>query len=109
MTRLGKEIVDAVVEAAVIHLDRQESGYTLTVGDVARTFDKTPGQITSPLLRLIEDGYLRVQGEVAAGKPLPANRQIYPTEDALRTLPAFETMPQRKIKAELDTLADEEL
>ena len=108
LTKLGKEIVDAVVETAVIHLDHQDSGYTLTVGDVAKYFDKTPGQITQPLLRLIEVGYLRVQGEVMVGEAFPADRQIYPTGDALRTLPAFEQLSKRKIETELEMLSDEE-
>jgi len=56
----------------------------------------------------VEDGYLRVQGIVVAGVALPADRRIYPTEDALRTLPAFEELSKRKIETELGTLTDEE-
>ena len=63
-----------MVESAVIHLDHQDSGYALTVGTVAKYFGKTPGQITPALLRLVDDGYLRVQGDVVVGAILPADR-----------------------------------
>jgi hypothetical protein len=106
LTKLGKEIVDYVVEIALIHLDQADSEYALSVGDVAKCVDKTPGQITPGLLRLVEDGYLRLQGDVIAGTTLPVDYGVYPTEDALRTLPAFKKMSKRKIKAELDILTD---
>lgn len=104
LTRLGEDIVDYVLEAAVIHLDLEDDGYSLTVGDVADYVDKTPGQVTPALLRLVTDGYLRVEGEVPPGATLESARRVYPTEKALRTLPAFEKLSKRRIRGELKRL-----
>jgi hypothetical protein len=107
LTKLGKDIVDYVVEAAVVCLD-QGVEYDASVGDVAVYLRKTPAQITTALLRLVEDGYLRIEGEFDAQNALPGQRQIYPTADALRTLPAFEQMSVGKVKAELEHLTEDE-
>lgn len=107
LTHLGKELVDFVVEAAVIQLDHDQCQYNLTVGDLASSFGKTPGQLTPALLRLVEDGYLRIEGKLAPGRALPKRRGVYPTATALRTLPAFEPMSQRAIAKELRRLASE--
>ena len=105
LTKLGKEMLDYVIESAVIHLDQGDLDYHLTVGDVAGCVGKTPAQITAALMRLVEDGYLRMEGEVAPGAALSPRRKIYPTAAALRTLPAFEKVSDRKIEAELKQLA----
>lgn len=107
LTKLGKEIVDFVVEAAVIHLDRHDSDYEMTVADVAACLDKTPGQVSPALVRLAEDGYLRLGGQPAPGASLTSGCKIFPTADALRTLPAFGKMPRRKVEQELDSLSDD--
>ena len=107
LTKLGKDIVDYIVEAAVVCLD-QDAQYDVTVGDVAAYLDKSPAQISSTLLRLVGDEYVRTDGDVSADKTLPSKQRLYPTADALRTLPAFEQMSQRKISEELEQLADGE-
>jgi hypothetical protein len=107
LTKLGKDIIDYVVEAAVVCLD-QGADYDASVDDVAAYLGKTPAQITAALLRLIEDGYLRIEGKFDAQHAVPGRRLIYPTADALRTLPAFEQMSVRKVKAELEQLTDQE-
>ncbi|MEQ8786802.1 MAG: hypothetical protein RIC55_10910 [Pirellulaceae bacterium] len=104
LTRLGKEIVEYVVESAVIQLDHQQSHYHLTVSDVAASLGKTPGQISGALLRLVETGYLRIEGKLTPGKPLPKRRPVYPTAAALCTLPAFAEMSPAELEAELAQL-----
>jgi hypothetical protein len=107
LTKLGKDIVDYVVEAAVVCLD-QGAEYDASVADVAAYLGKTPAQITAALLRLVDVGYLRIEGEFDARNDLPGQRLIFPTADALRTLPAFEQMTVGKVKAELEHLTDKE-
>lgn len=104
LTHLGKEIVDYVVESAVIQLDHDEPQYKVTVGDVAAALGKTPGQLSSALLRLVESGHLRIEGNVTPGKSLPKRRPVYPTCAALRTLPAFAAMSRKALEAELARL-----
>lgn len=108
LTKLGKEIVDYVVEAAVIHLDRRDSDYHLTVGDIAECLEKTPAQISSALIRLATDGYLRVDERVEEATSLSDACNVLPTSDALRTLPAFEKMPKQEVEAELEGLTGDE-
>jgi len=107
LTKLGKDIVDYVVEAAVVCLD-QGAEYDASVGDVAAYLGKTPAQITTALVRLVDAGYLRIEGDFDAQNAVPGPRLIYPTTDALRTLPAFGQMSAGKVKAELEQLTDKE-
>ena len=108
LTKLGKEIVDYVVEAAVIHLDRHDMGYHLSVGDVAQYLDKTPRQVSSGLIRLADDGFLRLSDYPGKDKTLADDCRVLPTSDALRMLPAFSKMSQHAIDVELDSLSEEE-
>lgn len=98
-TRLGREIVDTVVEAAVIHLDRRDGGYRWTVAGVARAVGKTPAQIRTTVERLIADGLLE-----GGGEPMSANTPLFPTARSLRTLPAFATVADEQLEAELADL-----
>lgn len=107
LTKLGKEIVDYVVEVAVIHLDRHDSGYEMTVRDVAECVNKTPAQISPALMRLAEDGFLRLERPAPSGKPLPAKCKVFPTSDALRMLSTFEKIPEQQVEEELEGLSDE--
>ena len=108
LTKLGKEIVDYVVEAAVIHLDRNDQDYNVTLSDVAQYLDKTPRQVSPGLTRLVEDGYLRLSDPAGDDGTLKDDCRVLPTSDALRTLPAFSKLPKRTIEAELDSLSEEE-
>lgn len=107
LTKLGRDILDYVVEAAVISLD-QGVEYDTSVSDVAKCLDKTPAQITLALLRLVEDGFLRIEGPLDANESVPSDRQVFPTVDAMRTLPAFHEIPARKVEAELEHLTEDE-
>jgi hypothetical protein len=108
LTKLGKEIVDYVVEAAVIHLDQRDSDYHLTLGHIAAYLDKTAAQISSVLIRLATDGYVRIDQQIEQATALPDDCQVYPTSDAMRTLPAFEKMPEPEVEAELEGLTGED-
>lgn len=107
LTKLGKDIVDYVAEAAVVCLD-QGVEYDASVGEVADYLGKTASQITPALLRLVEDDYLRIEGGLDPDDTSPSDRQVYPTADALRILPAFEQMPLGSVKAELEHLVEDD-
>jgi hypothetical protein len=95
-TRLGREIVDAVVEAAVIHLDRRDGGYDWTLAHVARAVGRTTAQIRATVARLIAEGLLE-----GGAEPLGAGTPLLPTGRSLRTLPAFAAASDDEIDAEL--------
>lgn len=106
ITRLGREVLDHVVEAAVIHLDNDDADYDLTVQNVAEGLGKTTGQIAGALRRLVQDGYLRLDNAGAEADPHP-NRRVYPESKALRMLPAFKKLPAKDVERELALLSGE--
>jgi hypothetical protein len=101
LTKQGGDIVDYVLDVALIHLGQGDAGYNLTVGDLARYLAKTRTQVTPAILRLLEDGYLRMEGEIVTGAALPRQRAVFPTVQAMRILPAFEEMSRQEVEAEL--------
>jgi hypothetical protein len=107
ITKLGGEILDYVLEAAVIHLDNKDSGYDLTVGKVAEYLDKTRRQVAAAFLRLVRDGFLKLDRDVLAESDLRAKLLVFPTSKALRTLPAFEKLSAEEIQRELSALTGE--
>lgn len=103
LTRLGREILSYVLDLAVMYLDGEERHYHPNIEGIAVYLAKSTGQIKPALRRLIEEGYLDCDPPVTNGGP-PATSIIYPTARALRTIPAFDAMPQSAVAAELDSL-----
>jgi hypothetical protein len=101
LTKLQKEIMDYVLEIAVIHLDNPEQTYELTVGNVAECLNKTTGQITGALLRLIQGSLLRLDQTVVGKADIRSPLRVFPTSQALKKEPAFKKLSEREIKAEL--------
>jgi hypothetical protein len=101
---LGKEILEYILEVAVIHLDRQDADYQLTVANVAECFSKTPKQILPVVLRLSESGYVQIESSTTNSGLLAFNRRVLPTPSALRMLPAYADAPHTKVIAELSRL-----
>jgi hypothetical protein len=106
LTRLAREIISFVLEVATIHLD-EETVLTLQVGAIARCLNKSPGQLTAPLVSLVKEGLLTIRGRVEPGAPIPANRGVFPTTRTLRTLPAYSDAEDSQIEAELQKLQGE--
>jgi hypothetical protein len=104
LTKQGGDIVDYVLDVALIYLGQGDRGYHLTVGDLAAYLGKTRAQITPAIVRLLEDGYLRANGELVPGAALPRQQVVFPTVLAMRILPAFENVPEEEIEAELARL-----
>jgi hypothetical protein len=99
LTKLDREVLDCVLESAVIHLDHGDADYELTISELADRLGKSPVRIKAPVLRLIEERLLETDAD-----DLKPRRRIYPTAAALRSLPAFERMSQEELAAELDRL-----
>lgn len=108
LTKLGKEIVDYVVEVAMIHLDHQDTDYHTTVDDVAHCLDKSIKQIAAALLRLVADGYLRLDPAATDEDSLAPQTSVLPTADAFRTLPNYRKLGDDEIEAEIQSLTEEE-
>ena len=98
------EILDYVVETAVIHMDNEDAGYDVTVGNVADYLNKTTGQITAAILRLIQSDYLRADNDIRAEAELSREHRVFPTSGALRMLPAFAKLSTQEIEEELAAL-----
>lgn len=105
LTKLENEIVSAVVESAVIHLDN-DLEYRLTIGDVAQYLSKTTGQISAAMRRLVAAQVLEIEPCPAGTNSLPATFRVFPTAVALGTVPAFANMTVAKLQRELAMLRD---
>jgi hypothetical protein len=100
LTKLAREILDCVIDSALIHLDNGDSDYDLTLEILAERLRKSPAQIAPALERLAEDSLLRVEGSIAQ----PSRCRLYPTAQALRSLAAFEAMSEAELAGELERL-----
>jgi hypothetical protein len=65
---------------------------------------KSPRQLTTALVRLIADEYLAMDETLVLDDDVPADRTVYPTTKALRTLPAFQKMTIRETEWERQRL-----
>ena len=106
LTPLGKEILDYVLEVAVMCLDGVTPGYAVSVADVAQVLGKTAPQITSALHRLLADEYLTSNTPLEPDRPVPENQALYPTVKAMRTMPAFQKIGAAAIRVELKRLTN---
>jgi DNA-binding transcriptional ArsR family regulator len=104
LSKLPSDILEYILEAALIHLEIEHPPYRLTVADIAACFGKTPGQVSQPLHRLRESGLIIVKGHVAAAGSISPKRIVLPTAAALRTLAAFQSESDSTIDGELAKL-----
>jgi hypothetical protein len=103
LTKLENDIVSAVVESAVIHLDNNLE-HQMTVADVARYLSKTPGQISAALQRLHSAQILELEQDLTSGDSLTPTLRVLPTAKSLRSVPAFATISADKLQDELAAL-----
>lgn len=104
LTKLGSDILDYVLDAALIHFDDVDLPYHLTVTDIAACMGKTPGQISSALHRLISDGVLAVHGKYSADAAIQPRRIILPTVRGIKTLSTFASDPDEFIASAIEKL-----
>lgn len=98
LSKLGREILDYVLEAAVIHMDEESLPYRLCAGDIADCFGSTVGHLSPAFRRLFEQGMLTTIGST---KHLTPRKKIYPTLLALRQLPELADCGEAKLQNEL--------
>jgi hypothetical protein len=103
LTKLAGEVLDYVLDAALIHMEQEHPPYRLTVGDIAACFGKTPGQLSPALHQLLDDGFISLCSQSAAAVSRP-KQIILPTPQALRTLEAFRQEGDAFVMAELGKL-----
>jgi hypothetical protein len=107
LTRLARDILGYVLEAAVMHFDEETPPYHLTVALIANCMGKSPAQVSPALHRLSEDGYLECAGRSAAGKSIRPRSIVYPTILAFRTLPEWANQTDAELLAELAKIRGE--
>jgi hypothetical protein len=105
LSKLASEILEYILEAALIHFEVEQPPYRLTIGDIAACFAKTPGQIGPAVRQLVDDGLIVVEGAAASTANLRPNRVVLPTARALRTLEAFREASDGELDVELAKLA----
>jgi hypothetical protein len=103
LSKLARDVLDYVLEAALIHMENQQPPYRLSLGDIADCFGKTSGQMAPVLGRLIDEGWLTLIGKPAATGKLRRGI-VAPTILALRTLAAFQDESDAAIASELEKL-----
>ena len=105
-TRLGRDILDYVVDAAVIHMETPEGApYRLTVGDVAACLGKTPAQLAHALVDLELGGWLRATGERGDRRAPAKDQPIFPTAKALLAFATFSDERLEDLERRLESLA----
>jgi hypothetical protein len=109
LSRLGREVLEYILEAALIHMEHEHPPYRLTIGDIAACFAKTPAQL-APLLHDLNDQGMIVMPELSQPRlrknasTATARRVVYPSIAALRTLEAFGDEPESALERELAKL-----
>jgi hypothetical protein len=103
LTKLDNDILSAVLESAVIHLDNGIE-FRLTVGDVAQYLSKTPAQLAVALSRLVSEQMLEVEEAATNGEQRAPTTRVFPTARSLCTVPAFAEMDSNDLERELASL-----
>ena len=104
LSRLSAEILDYVLDVAVIHLDDPTSVYRLTISDIAGCLGKSAAQLTDALRRLTEEGLITVVELPRRARDNVNSRMVLPTAGALRTLPAFSELADEQLAGQLAIL-----
>jgi hypothetical protein len=104
LSKLVREVLEYILEAAIIHFEIERPPYHLTVADIAACFGKTPAQISPALHRLLEAGFVTIQGHLGPAVSIPPKRVVLPTVTAIRTLEAFRAESDSTIQIELAKL-----
>ncbi len=107
LTKLDQEILSFVLELATFNLDDETGAYWLSVGMVAKCLDKTPGQLSAALHRLVDDGMLTFTEKVKPAEPLSVTCGLFPTVLAMKTLPANQDRSDEEIEIEMKALTRE--
>ena len=107
LTSLGKEIVNYVLEIAVMCLDGATSDYRVTLDDLAQFLGKSPAQLNAAVGRLVDDEYVVLDHPIERRAKLPNDLGILPTAKSLQRIPAFQKLSPNEIGLELKRLRRE--
>lgn len=105
LTLMGQHALNYVLEVAAMRLGGESPDYGLTVGMIAAALSKSPAQVSPALFRLIAAGEITVTGELVPDTALPVRALVFPTRQALRTLPVYADWTDDQLDAELSKLA----
>ena len=108
LTKLDREILSFVLELVSFHLDDATGAYWLSVGMVAQCLDKTPAQLSAAFHRLVTDGMLTLTEKLKPDEPLPVACGLFPTVQAMKTLPACQDRSDVELEIEIKELTGEE-
>jgi hypothetical protein len=104
LTRLDRDILDFVLDVAVIHLEPDAKPYHLAVSDVAQCLRKTTRQLQAALDHLTKEGLITLGVAPVRGANAGERRTIYPTARALETLEYFAACDRGSVEAEIARL-----
>lgn len=104
LTRLAADVLDYVLDAALIHMEHETPPYHLTVGDIAACFGKQPGQLAGVLANLSAEGLLWLDGKASGSQAISSRRIVLPTVRALQMLEAFRNESDEAVSQELQKL-----
>lgn len=104
LSKLSGDILEYVLEAALIHFEVEQPPYRLTLADIAVCFGKTPGQISPALHRLLAAGLLAINSVSATCAAIRPKCMVLPRASAIRTLEAFRNASDLEIQDELAKL-----
>jgi hypothetical protein len=99
LTKLEREVLDCVLDSAVIHLDNGDDDYDLTMAGLADRLGRSVARISGPVRLLIVHNLLETDRDMA-----PSRQRIYPTVAGLRSLSTFEAASDAALEKELECL-----
>lgn len=103
LTKLENDVLSAVIESAVIHLDN-ELEFRMNIGDVAQYLAKTPAQLAAAIRQLVSEQLLEIEGDSLDGVSAPAEARVFPTAASLGAVPAFASLAPDGLRRELASL-----
>jgi hypothetical protein len=107
LTKLAREILDYLVESAVLHLDWPEGpAYRVTMSDVAHAMGKSLAQISSAVNQLI-DHHMIVVHRSALSHSFASHHQVIATAAAIKRLPTFEVDSEAELQERLNAMHEE--
>lgn len=104
LSKLAGDVLDYVIEAALIHFEHEHPRYQLCVGDIAACFAKTPGQLSASFRQLIGHELITVRGRSPHPDLLDIKSTVYPTLAGLRTQPSLANESDAALRDQLAKL-----
>lgn len=103
LTRLSGNVLNYVVETAIVHLANCASRYRLTVGDIADCLHKTPAQLSQAFARLLDADYLVIDPRHKNGT-FSDEALVQPTIAGMRAMDAYPESSDAELRAEIARL-----